>query len=53
MIGVNPESTSSSIAATVSGLASLGFAATYVYAVGIDEPARVVELIADVAELVA
>ncbi|GAA1953599.1 LLM class F420-dependent oxidoreductase [Microbacterium deminutum] len=52
MIGVNPESTSSSIASTVSDLAKLGFTATYVFSVGIDEPSRVVELIADVADQV-
>ncbi|WP_243077175.1 LLM class F420-dependent oxidoreductase [Microbacterium sp. SS28] len=52
MIGVNPASTSDSIAAVVSSLGELGFAATYVFSVGIDEPARVVELIAGAAEKV-
>ena len=53
MIGVNPESTSESVASTVRGLAELGFTATYVFAVGIDEPSRVVDLIAGAAEQVA
>jgi F420-dependent oxidoreductase-like protein len=52
MIGVNAESTSESIAPTVSALADLGFTATYVFSVGIDEPSRVVDLIAGTAELV-
>ena len=50
MIGVQPDSTPASVASTVSSLADLGFTATYVYAVGIDEPSRVVELIAGAAE---
>jgi hypothetical protein len=49
MIGVKAESTPDNVAATVSSLADLGFTATYVYAVGIDEPKRVVDLIAGVA----
>ncbi len=52
MIGVKAESTPDNVAATVSSLADLGFTATYVYAVGIDEPKRVVDLIAGVAERV-
>jgi F420-dependent oxidoreductase-like protein len=50
MIGVNPESTAVDVAATVSDLAQLGFTATYIFSVGIDEPSRVVELVAGVAE---
>jgi F420-dependent oxidoreductase-like protein len=53
MIGVSPDSTSDSVASVVSSLADLGFTATYVFSVGIDEPSRVVELIAGAAELVA
>ena len=49
MIGVNPESTRDRVAATVAELAELGFTATYVYAVGIDEPERVVDVIARAA----
>jgi F420-dependent oxidoreductase-like protein len=49
MIGVNPESTPESVASTVAELAELGFTATYVYSVGIDEPERVVALIAGAA----
>ncbi len=45
MIAVDPPSTSSSVAATSRELAELGFTATYVFAVGIPEPERVVELI--------
>lgn len=52
MIGVNPESTSESMASVVSSLAELGFTATYVFSVGIDEPSRVVDLIAGTAALV-
>jgi F420-dependent oxidoreductase-like protein len=51
MIGVNPQSTPESVATVVSGLSSLGFTATYVFSVGIDEPSRVVELIAGAAAL--
>ncbi len=46
MIGVNPQSTVDSVADVVSGLSALGFTATYVFSVGIDEPSRVVDLIA-------
>jgi F420-dependent oxidoreductase-like protein len=49
MIGVKPDSTVESVATTVAGLADLGFTATYVFSVGIDEPARVVDLIAGAA----
>jgi F420-dependent oxidoreductase-like protein len=52
MIGVNAESTSSSVSSTVSELAELGFTATYAYSVGIDEPSQVVDLIAGAAERV-
>ncbi|MBU4466222.1 MAG: LLM class F420-dependent oxidoreductase, partial [Actinobacteria bacterium] len=51
MIAVSPDSTSESVAATVSELAGLGFTATYVFSVGIAEPARVVDLIAGAAAL--
>jgi F420-dependent oxidoreductase-like protein len=53
MIGVSPDSTADSVASVVSSLADLGFTATYVFSVGIDEPSRVVELIAGAAELAA
>jgi F420-dependent oxidoreductase-like protein len=53
MIGVSPDSTAESVASLVSSLAELGFTATYVFSVGIDEPSRVVDLIAGAAELVA
>lgn len=46
MIGIGPQSTSDEVAATVTELASAGFTATYVFSVGIDEPDRVVELLA-------
>ncbi|SDG40521.1 LLM class F420-dependent oxidoreductase [Microbacterium pygmaeum] len=49
MIGVNPESTVDSVAATVREIADTGFTATYVFSVGIDEPERVVDLIAGAA----
>ncbi len=52
MIGVGPDSTPEELAPTVSALAELGFTATYIFSVGIDEPSRVVELIAGVAEAV-
>jgi hypothetical protein len=51
MIGVNPESTPESVASVISRLSALGFTATYVFSVGIDEPSRVVELIAGAAAL--
>lgn len=46
MIGITPESTADSVATTVSELAELGFTATYVFAVRIPEPERVVDVIA-------
>ena len=49
MIRVDPESTSETVAGTVRELEELGFTATYVFSTGIDEPARVVDLIAEVA----
>jgi len=49
MIAVNPESTGDSVATRVDELAGLGFTATYVFSTGIDEPATVVDLIADAA----
>jgi len=52
MIGVNPESTADAIAETVAGLAGIGFTATYVFSVGIDELSQIVDLIADVAKKV-
>lgn len=52
MIGVGPDSTPAELAPTVAALAELGFTATYIFSVGIDEPSRVVELIAGVAEAV-
>ncbi|SFR91404.1 probable F420-dependent oxidoreductase, Rv1855c family [Microbacterium sp. cf046] len=53
MIPVTPNSTPASVAETVSGLAALGFTATYVFAVGMPEPSEVVDLIAGAAALVA
>jgi F420-dependent oxidoreductase-like protein len=50
MIAVTPESTSDSIAVRVAGLDELGFTATYVFSTGIDEPARVVDLISAARE---
>ena len=41
-----PESTPAAVAATVRELAGLGFTATYVYAIGMPEPERVVEVLA-------
>lgn len=49
MIGVGPDDTVDGVAAKVTDLAGLGFTATYVFSHGIDEPARVVELIRGVA----
>ncbi len=51
MIAINPTSTSDEVATRVDALSDAGFAATYVFAAGIDEPARAVELIAGVAAL--
>ncbi|MFG6503397.1 LLM class F420-dependent oxidoreductase [Microbacterium sp. P05] len=51
MIAVDPESTPDAVAEKVDALAALGFTATYVFSRGIDEPARVVDLISATAEL--
>ena len=45
MIAITPESTATEVAALTESLAGVGFTATYVYAVGIDEPERVVDVI--------
>lgn len=45
MIHVDPSATVEGVAETVRELDRLGFTATYVYSVGIDEPARVVDLV--------
>jgi F420-dependent oxidoreductase-like protein len=52
MIAVRPESTAEETAALVAELADAGFTATYVFSVGFDEPARVVDLVADVSSRV-
>jgi F420-dependent oxidoreductase-like protein len=52
MIPINPESTPEGVASVVRDLAAAGFAATYVFAVGMPEPERVVETIAATAALV-
>lgn len=49
MIAVNPESTVEQVASRVDELSDAGFTATYVFSVGIDEPARVVDLISGAA----
>lgn len=46
MIPIGPDSTSAEVASLVARLADLGFTATYVFSVGIDEPARVVDVVA-------
>ena len=51
MIAINPASTRDEVATRVDALSDAGFAATYVFAAGIDEPARAVGLIAGVAAL--
>lgn len=51
MIAINPASTRDEVATRVDALSDAGFAATYVFTAGIDEPARAVELIAGVAAL--
>ncbi|WP_460738657.1 LLM class F420-dependent oxidoreductase [Microbacterium neimengense] len=51
MIAINPTSKPDEVATRVDALSDAGFAATYVFAAGIDEPARAVELIAGVAAL--
>jgi F420-dependent oxidoreductase-like protein len=50
MIGVGPDSAPDQLAVTVAGLAEIGFTATYIFSVGIDEPSRVVDLIAATAD---
>ncbi len=50
MIGVSPASTVDTVTEQVQQLAGLGFTTTYVFSAGITEPARVVDLIADVAK---
>lgn len=45
MIPVGPDTAAAEVAALVARLAELGFTATYVFSVGIDEPQRVVDLI--------
>lgn len=52
MIAINPGATPDSVATRVDDLAAAGFTATYVFAVGIDEPSRAVDLIAETAALV-
>ena len=51
MIPVSPESTPETVAATVREIAGTGFTATYVFAVQMPEPERVVDLISDAAGL--
>jgi F420-dependent oxidoreductase-like protein len=46
MVPMGPDTTSEEIAALAERLAGIGFTATYVFAVGIDEPERVVDVIA-------
>jgi F420-dependent oxidoreductase-like protein len=46
MIAVNPDSTPDAVAEQVTELADAGFAATYVFTTGLDDPARGVDLIA-------
>ena len=53
MIPINPESTPEALASVVRDLAGAGFAATYVFAVGMPEPERVVDVIAETARLVS
>jgi hypothetical protein len=52
MIAVDPDSTPASVATQVEALAGVGFTATYVYALRMPEPERVVDVIAGAAELV-
>ncbi|WP_439594211.1 LLM class F420-dependent oxidoreductase [Microbacterium sp.] len=47
MIRVDPSSTAASVTAQTAELAALGFTTTYVFSTGIDEPSRVVELLAE------
>lgn len=53
MIMVDPQSTVDSVTEQVAQLAAKGFTVTYVFSTGIDEPSRVVDLVADVAGRVA
>lgn len=53
MIMVDPQSTVDSVTEQVAQLATKGFTVTYVFSTGIDEPSRVVDLVADVAGRVA
>ncbi len=52
MIPITPESTPESVAAVVRDAAAIGFTTTYVFAVGMPEPARVIDVIAGAAALV-
>jgi F420-dependent oxidoreductase-like protein len=49
MIAVQPGSTAEESARFVTELADAGFTATYVFSTGFDEPARVVDLVADIS----
>jgi len=51
MVPMTPETTASSLAALSASLADIGFTANYVFAVGIDEPSRVVDVIHGALEL--
>jgi len=51
MVAINPQSTAQELAEITESLAGIGFTATYVFAVGIDEPERVVEVIRGAIEL--
>ncbi|GAA5212341.1 LLM class F420-dependent oxidoreductase [Microbacterium kyungheense] len=51
MVPMTPETTASSLAALSASLADIGFTANYVFAVGIDEPSRVVDVIHEALEL--
>ncbi|KJL45309.1 MULTISPECIES: LLM class F420-dependent oxidoreductase [Microbacterium] len=51
MVAITPESTAADLAGIAESLAGVGFTATYVFAVGIDEPERVVDVIRGAIEL--
>jgi len=51
MVPLTPETTASSLAALSASLADIGFTANYVFAVGVDEPSRVVDVIRGAIEL--
>jgi hypothetical protein len=51
MVPLTPETTASSLAALSASLADIGFTANYVFAVGIDEPSQVVDVIRGAIEL--